>query len=230
MAIVQYGPTVAGIRGTVAGLTFSANGSGGYVRPWAKGANPQSTLQMVTRGRMSLFSAPWLAMTAPQRAAWDYLGDHPPEVDYNTLGVRIYLSGWQWFVRCGQRNLSCGIGIGSTPPTATPPTPPASVTLHLHGQPGDACTAAWPSGTFPFLTSAILTVALHNTVGLLAHPGGQTLVLAKVSPGDTGETITAAMVGRFGFFPAGWKAFGSLYVQWGSGSRSTPATTTTVTL
>jgi hypothetical protein len=177
---------------------------------------------------MSLFSAPWLAMSDVQRAAWDYLGLHPPEEDYNSLGVRIYLSGWQWFVRCGQRRESIGYGPISTPPGSTPPTPPASVTLVIHAQPGDACTVAWPHATFPLYSSAILTMAMHNTVGLVAHPAGQLLLLAKYNPADTGETITTQVVARFGLFPAGWKVFGSLYLQGGQGARSTPATTTTV--
>ena len=164
MAIVKYGPTVAGIRGTASGLTFSANKTGPYVRLWSKGANARTTLQMAVRGNMSRFSPLWQSMTAGERADWDTFAATPPEEDYNSLGQRIYLSGWQWFCRIQQRLLSVGNAMDTTVPSDVAATPPASVTLALHTPSGAACTVTWPSGTFSATDAAVLTMQTNPTI------------------------------------------------------------------
>ncbi len=70
MAIAKFGPTVTGLRGTVAGTTFSANKSGPYARGWSRGANPRSSLQSTQRGRLGALAAAWRDLTQVQRDDW----------------------------------------------------------------------------------------------------------------------------------------------------------------
>lgn len=103
MAIVKFGEAVTGIRGTVGGSIYSANKAGPYVRTWAQGANPRSTLQNVQRAQFAALGAAWRAITPAQQAGWDTFAANVAQIQTNSLGETYYLSGWQWFCKCNSR-------------------------------------------------------------------------------------------------------------------------------
>ncbi len=99
MATVKFGPTVVGLRGTIAGTTFSANKSGPYARVWSKGANPRSTPQSDQRGRLGSIAASWRDLTQVQRDDWIAYAIDPAQALINSLSETYFASGFNWYIR-----------------------------------------------------------------------------------------------------------------------------------
>lgn len=226
MAIVKFGTSVVGIRGTLGGIVYSANSSGPHARIWSKGANPKSPRQSAIRGDISALGSLWAALTPAARATWTAFGLAPPEVDTNSLGELIYLSGWMWFVRVNQRRQAVGLATTSTLPTNSAVAAPATCTLTATALPGGAVTVGWTAGTFPAGYSATLELGTHPTAGLVAKTSGLMQIWTAQAPAGTSANISSYILARFGNLPAGWKLFASLYVLRDDGVRSTSTSTT----
>jgi len=123
MAITKLASPIAGLRGTIGGLVYSANGAGTYVKPWARPSNPQTTTQMIQRGNLGSMGASWRALTAAQRATWDLFAAQPAQALTNSLGDVYYISGYGWYVKCNTRLLRVGRSILTSAPLS--PRPPA---------------------------------------------------------------------------------------------------------
>jgi len=221
MAIVKFGTTVVGVRGTIGGIVYSANASGPHARLWAKGSNPRSELQTLTRARISGLGVLWAALSDVEKAAWDYFGLHPPEFDTNSLGIRYYLTGWQWLVRVNQRRQSCGLGVTSVLPTNSGVAAAVTCVIEATALPGGTVTLTWTPGDFPGGFSGVLELGLHSTTGLVAKTAGFLQVYAQHEPAGSSADITAAVRARFGDLQLGWKLFGNLYRLRDDGVRST---------
>lgn len=225
MAIVKFGTLVVGVRGTIGGMTFSANHAGPHARVWQKPSNPATTYQQITRGRMTAYGALWNGMTAALRADWRTFAATPPEADYNSLGELILPTGWEWFCRIQQRLQTAARAVSTTVPGASAVTPPASATLAFAELPGGACTVTYPNATFGATDAAILYLAFNTTSGMLVKNSQRILTYAKYNPGNGPKTITTEVSARWGNIRKGWMAFGHLYKQRADGVRSTSATT-----
>lgn len=124
MAILKLAAPVAGIRGTVAGLIYSANGSGPYVKAWAAPSNPRTETQTIERSILAQMPTLWRALTIFERALWDNFAALPAQELFNSLGESYFISGWLWFVKCNIRLLRVGRAtITATPTVARPAAP-----------------------------------------------------------------------------------------------------------
>lgn len=143
MAILKFGVIVTGARGTIAGITLSANKAGPYAKPWAAGPKTFTAKQSAMRGLFGALKYPWQAMTAGERAAWDTFAALPSQEQTNSLGEAYYLSGWQWFVKLNGWRMqpydAAGFGcpiispaIITTPPAGGPAAAPTLVSLEAH--------------------------------------------------------------------------------------------------
>ncbi len=124
MALVKFGPTVVGARGTIAGTIFSANKGGPYARGWSKGANPQSTLQTDQRGRFTSLSAAWRDLTQVQRDDWIDYADDPAQELTNSLGESYFASGANWYLRINDHLEAAGEARRNDAPTLVRPVAP----------------------------------------------------------------------------------------------------------
>ncbi len=124
MAIVKFGPTVVGARGTIAGTIFSANKGGPFTRGWSKGSNPTTDLQSDQRGRFGALAAAWRGLTQPQRDDWIDYADDPPQELTNSLGETYFISGFNWFVRINDHLEAAGEARRVDAPTLTRPLAP----------------------------------------------------------------------------------------------------------
>jgi hypothetical protein len=97
MAIVKYSALVDGVRGSVGGVTFSANHYGAIARLRSIPVQPPSQLRAESRQRLSIFAIWWATvLTSAQRAAWDALGaattwQNALGEDYNPTGQALYV-------------------------------------------------------------------------------------------------------------------------------------------
>lgn len=124
MAIIKLGTTVVGIRGTIDGITYSANKAGPHAKGWARGANPRTTNQAIIRNRQSTWSAAWRGLTGAQRAGWNTYAALPAQQKFNSLGVGYYVSGFAWYVSCSVNLVQAGlVPIATAPIIAVPAAP-----------------------------------------------------------------------------------------------------------
>ncbi len=124
MAIVKFGPTVVGARGTIAGTTFSANKAGPYARGWSRGSDPTTTLQTSQRGRLGALAAAWRDLTQVQRDDWIDYADDPPQELTNSLGETYFASGFNWYVKINDQLEAAGEARRDDAPTLTRPLAP----------------------------------------------------------------------------------------------------------
>jgi hypothetical protein len=119
MAIIRTGGIVGQISGSIAGVTYSHNKGGAYVRNRAIPTNPSSTAQLQRRADLATVSTTWQNLTAAQRAAWTEWARQNPIV--NALGDSILKSGHQSYVGLNSRILlASGSQISVPPVTARP--------------------------------------------------------------------------------------------------------------
>jgi len=231
MAIVKLGELIVGLRGTIQGLTFSANGSSPYVRKYAAPASRRTVKQSGKRAWFSEIRRQWGTLNPAQIAAWDALGASPPEEDYNSLGERVYLSGSAWHLRVNMRRLQAGQGINNSAPPNTSVSPPSSLSMTIYDSSDLVSDSVFNYGVGDFVGAyAVLHVSPSlSSVRNVQTTGYYVIWCGSVSvPGP--EIMTAELVGAFGYLSEGQKVFGQLRKQSLKGIRSTAVLATTLVL
>lgn len=149
MAKTLIAPPLAGIRGTVGGLTFSANQAGTYVKLWASPANPQSELQMIQRSYVAQIPEMWRSLTPVARALWDTFAALGAQALIDSLGQTYYISGYLWFLKCNVRLMRVGRAPQlSVPVTARPAAPTINdFRVAAVGTETDLCVGGTPSAS-----------------------------------------------------------------------------------
>lgn len=124
MAIVAFQTPISGVRGKVGGQIFSANGSGPYVKAWAKGSNPRSEAQTDHRANLVQFSQSWAILSQTDRDDWDVYAADVAQDKINSLGETYSASGFAWFVQINLARLQAGQSqLDPAPTLAIPGTP-----------------------------------------------------------------------------------------------------------
>jgi len=124
MAIIKVGAPLAGIRGTLGGITYSENGSGTYAKQWSRPSNPRTPHQTVERGFLARMPSLWGALSDAQRADWRTFAADPAQEKTNPLGEAYYASGYNWFCQCSVSLLRVGRATLKPAPTQAQPAPP----------------------------------------------------------------------------------------------------------
>jgi hypothetical protein len=125
MAIIKFGPTIIGARGTIAGTVFSANKSGAYARSWAKGANPQTQLQQRPRSTLTVLALRWATLSQAFRDTWITYAAQPGQELTNSLGETYFATGFNWYTALNIHRDNFGL---SPDDEIADPAPPAIVT------------------------------------------------------------------------------------------------------
>lgn len=226
MAIVKLGDIVVGVRGTVAGVIYSANKAGPFARAWSRGSNPQSPLQQTVRGQLARLGQVWQGMTQAQRDAWDALAVADPEPTFNSLGEPVALSGFGYFCRTNVRRQQVPLAIEDDAPTGAEATQPASLAptgLTVVTPGTGASTLTWNNATAVAGGLAAIWMKLVPSVGAPAQTTGFKLVgFAPAIDGTASSETKLAEV--FGEFPAGWTSYVELRQRRLSGLDSTVQT------
>lgn len=141
MAITKLGPPIAGIRGTIGGITYSENKGGTYAKLWAPPVNPRSPNQQTERAYLSRMPGLWRALSDAQRAAWDTFAALPAQELFNPLGESYYASGFGWFCKCNVRLLRMARATIQAVPTQARPAAPTidGFRVTLAGTESDLC-------------------------------------------------------------------------------------------
>ncbi len=224
MAIIKLGAMVVGIRGTMGGVTFSANKSGPYARVWSRSANPRTTFQQDQRSVIAAIPVLWRVLTAMQQAAWDTWAALPAQDRTNSLGETISISGFNWFTIINTRLINIGRSTRTAVPTQSRPSAPTILTMQI---PFDIDAGAWvtyASGEFDPDFDQVIEIATVNSTGVLVEPRLFKLLLLDTDPPDTENTFLLPYLERFSLSGDTYKAFARMYRQTTDGLRSSAAT------
>jgi hypothetical protein len=112
MALVIQGGSIAGLSGSLAGNTFTKNGT---VRRRAIPTDPQTQLQVIARTALGYLATAWQAvLTDAQRAGWETYAQNTPMTD--RIGRSIRISGLAHFCRSNQPRYVWA-SLDETPPS-----------------------------------------------------------------------------------------------------------------
>jgi hypothetical protein len=106
MALAKYGGIISELRGKEAGVIFSRNAYGSYMKQKVSPVNPQTALQQDQRQQMGNLAKLWATLTAGEKAAWDNLGAQVTRV--NRFGDTTNYTGFALFMKCNRNILLCG--------------------------------------------------------------------------------------------------------------------------
>lgn len=120
MALVKFGGGVSEMRGKEAGLIFSRNAYGSYVKQKVSPVNPQSTRQQNFRGQFGTISQTWAGLSLSVKETWDNLGAQVTRV--NRFGDTTAYTGFAVFMRLNRNRVLIGQSIITTAPV------PSSIT------------------------------------------------------------------------------------------------------
>jgi len=220
MAIIQYGPTVTGIRGTIGGITFSQNRTANYAKAWSRGPYGRSVTQNLTRSRMISNSLLWAELTQTARDDWNLFADNPNELDYDPWSAQRFLSGFQWFCRAQQRRSSLNLPNPGDVPSGAAETTVAGFAVYIEGNPAGASNVSYDASQFTSDEAIIVYLTFAAGTGAADAFRNWKLVYALKDPGDGPLDIHAAYQAIFGSPTTGWKAFAIAYKQALAGNRS----------
>jgi hypothetical protein len=101
--------------GKAAGIVFSHNSAGNYIRNWRKPVNRMTAPQVAVRDYFSQLAASWTLLTATQRIAWETFGQNTSWL--NALGESIKLTGRAWYIKMNAPRLQATVSVISAAPT-----------------------------------------------------------------------------------------------------------------
>ena len=227
MAKCKFGATIDGIRGSVGGVTFSANGSGPYLKAYRRPIIRTSTDQMPLRQHLAQAGYQWDQLTVQQRADWDDFADAPNEIDKDAWDDQRFLTGFLWFVRAAQRRYYVNGTWPDDAPSGAAQTPLTGLSVFAAPYPG----AAQISWTAPhiYATDALIADAAISTHPNAVTPQGYPLIIAAVADAGDGPIDIDLMIAfRIGLLVSGQKLFVRAWNQMQRGPRSVCAYATCI--
>lgn len=108
-------PLISSGSGSVAGLTFSHNRGGQYIRARSTPANPQTGRQQDVRSYLSMLSNGWNSLTPGQREGWTLYGQNVPLL--NAMSEPKISSGINHYLRSNVPRLTGGLAVIQDAPT-----------------------------------------------------------------------------------------------------------------
>lgn len=140
--------------GSIAGMTFSHNKGGMYVRTRATPINPASPAQQAVRDSVKVLTQNWLnVLTDAERESWETYAANVPVL--NKLGASIKLTGMQMYLRNSAEMLRSG--------TAPVTQAPAIFNLGTLTTPAVASVIVGPPSTMSLTFSVTDDWKTHGT-------------------------------------------------------------------
>jgi len=114
LALIKMGQIVAEARGAIAGLVFSRNSSGAYIRQKVTPINPKTVAQVLVRTLLTAVSQAWRGLTEAQRKAWNTVA---ATVTFtNIFGDGVAPTGFGLHSRTGRNLQEIGEALLTEPP------------------------------------------------------------------------------------------------------------------
>lgn len=201
MAKIKLTAFVAGIRGSVAGTTFSRNKGGDYVRTKVTPNNPDTAFQQARKNNLTSLAQAWRALTAAQIAAWNAAVEGFKTTDI--FGDLKTPSGEQLYMRLNMNLALVGTAAISDPPAPAEVEAPSSFSIDMDVS--DAEVNANFAPTVPADHKAIVRFTPQFSPGISNFKNKlrnlTTMAAATTSP----QNLNNEWTGRFGTLVAGQK-------------------------
>lgn len=222
MAIITLAAPVSGIRGKVAGVIYSANKAGPYLKGWSRGSNPRTFNQSAHRSVIISFAIAWRSITPTQRADWDTYAGLAPQEKFNSLGESYFASGFNWFIEINSNLSSAGLPVRNDAPTIAIPDVPTLDTLTVLPS-SDSASSLWKLEISDPDIGEYHTIKAHilNSVGRLSFSPVKPFMVTIIG-GAGGQDIyfQTELEAYFGTIQLGQKAFVTCQTQNAHGVRS----------
>ncbi len=225
MAIISLAAPVSGIRGKVGGVIYSQNGSGPYLKAWARGSNPRTLTQSNHRANLVSFSQTWKTLTAGQRSGWDTYAALAAQELFNSLGESYYISGFLWFIRLNLNGLSAGDSLFTTAPVSgIPATPIIEEVFAFPTDDAGITNIELQAGSPGLGERLVIKAELLNSVGRLVLAEVRTFMLTQeLDIAVVNIPFKTELLEHFGTAQVGQKLFCTIQHQSDEGRRSAPA-------
>lgn len=120
MALAKYGGIISELRGKEAGVIFSRNAYGSYMKQKVSPVNPQTQNQLGQRTLMGNAAQAWAGLTAGEKDSWENLGSQVTRV--NRFGDTTYYTGFSIFMKLNRNIvLAGGTALDTAPSIVAPP-------------------------------------------------------------------------------------------------------------
>lgn len=180
MAVVILGNLVGQARGSIGGVTFSNSRAGPFVRSRVGPLRRTTNRHAIARSDFSLAAHYWRAeLTNNQREAWNELADRTPFK--NSLGLKMYLSGFALFMRNNILRPVLGLSYIATAPDQAIRHPAAVTLIHQVGvgEYQSETLAVFPD-TFDYYTFVQVSVEYPRSAQSNIHPWPLTTWLSHI--------------------------------------------------
>lgn len=220
MAIIKFGTTIVGVRGTIAGITFSANKAGPHAKGWTRGANPRTSRQATQRNRQSTWAAAWRALTAAQQAGWNTYAAAAPQQKFNSLGVAYFASGFSWYVALSMNLVAAGALPISTAPVLAQPTPPPITNIAIRISGIASTSRIRYAADVNLAMRKGIEIWMTNSQGRNVGPAKKVFMVNGTVDGVGNLGFQPQLEARFGTIVLGQRGFAATYNQNAEGRRS----------
>ncbi len=220
MAIITFGPMVSDARGSIGGVTLSANKSGPFAKQKGLPSNPRTNKQTQQRSNLAAMPNEWALLTTLQKGTWDTFAGLPAQELFNSLGVGFFASGFNWFTKTGVRLLRMERSILATTPTQARPAAPEIDVFFITST--GTSEIEYPEGEFEATPNydLVLQIAKGRTTGVqVQYPNFLEVLLTKL-PGLETQEFQSELESVFGTISAGTAFFAKVARQTTQGIRS----------
>jgi len=203
MAKIMFGAIATDARGKVAGIVYSKNAAGAYIRQKVSPTQSLTTRRGLVRSRMTNLAKFWSAsLTATQVAAWNSFAKNNPVTD--VFGRSQTLSGIQTYCRLNAVILN----VGGTQID----DPPASLTIQGITTLTATAAAGTPALSLAFGPSPLDANVCLNVFATQQLPVGRTFtkpfmrwIFASAAAATTPANVLSAYTAKFGALVEGTK-------------------------
>ncbi len=223
---VKFGVIIVAARGTVGGMTLSANAAGPYAKPWSRSPNPRTLPQSVVRSFLGQLAISWRGLSAANRTAWNTFAALPAQDLIDSLGNTYSASGFNWYIRLGIHALMRGAVPLTSPAGVMTPATVTILTFTVTTVPAFTVTYAGnPFAGFFF----VVTMAKSFSDGLLSKEFDYKWTASSGVASPATKSFTAQGVAAFGTPQMGDRYYLRVFKEQTGGRRSAPfAIATTV--
>lgn len=187
-------------RGKIAGLVYSRNTYGVYVRNLASPVQPQTPAQQNIRALLQTLSKQWRDLTPTQQTAWNALAQQVTLTD--SLGNPYHPTGAQLFVALNiNLNLNQISTILNPPPAPVLVPTPNTVTVAATGGGTPALTVAWTGGDANYDAFIYATSTISEGRRFIRPSDYRLIATAQSGAGSPPLNILSFWQARFGAPP-----------------------------
>lgn len=106
MALIKYGAVISEARGKEAGVIFSRNAYGAYLKQKVSPVNPNTSFQSAVRNRLAAIAQAYKDLNSAEKTEWTDFGAQ--QIRINRFGDQTAFTGFAAYIKCNQNLVNVG--------------------------------------------------------------------------------------------------------------------------